>query len=416
MPRSDIPLVAPEELAALRASIELAYPAYLADLERLVNTDCGSYTKAGVDAIGHWTAERLRILGFTVTAHENDQGLGETVIGELRGTDPGGPTLLCIGHMDTVFDPGTVAERPFAIQGGIATGPGVTDMKSGLLTGLHAIAAVRDVLDGVPFARLVFVANPDEEIGSPVSTPHIRRLAREADACLVFECARANGDIVSSRKGTLDLVVTVTGRAAHAGVEPEKGRSAVLEAARITLDLHALNGRWEGVTVNVGVIEGGTRPNVVAERCSLEVDVRAVTRYGLEGVEAAIAGVLVPQLVPDVTVEAVQTGRHWPMEKLERSGRLVERTVGLAAELGFELRDAVTGGASDANTTAGMGVPTLDGLGPIGGMDHSPHEYLEVASIVPRTTLLAALIVAIGRDPEVRRWRAERLAREGATR
>ena len=154
MARPDNALVAPEELAALRASIERAYPAYLADLERLVNTDCGSYTKAGVDAIGRWTAERLRILGFAVTAHENDQDLGETVIGELRGTDPDGPTLLCIGHMDTVFDPGTVAERPFAIQGGIATGPGVTDMKSGLLTGLHAIAAVREVLGGVPFARL----------------------------------------------------------------------------------------------------------------------------------------------------------------------------------------------------------------------------------------------------------------------
>ena len=416
MARPDNALVAPEELAALRASIERGYPAYLADLERLVNTDCGSYTKAGVDAIGRWTAERLRILGFVVTAHENDEDLGETVIGELRGTDPAGPTLLCIGHMDTVFDSGTVAERPFAIQGGIATGPGVTDMKSGLLTGLHAIAAVREVLGGLPFARLVFVANPDEEIGSPVSTPHIRRLAREADACLVFECARENGDIVSSRKGTLDLVVTVTGRAAHAGVEPEKGRSAVLEAARITLDLHALNGRWAGVTVNVGVIEGGTRPNVVAERCSLEVDVRAVTREGLEAVEAAIERVLVPQLVPDVTVESVQTGRHWPMEKLERSGRLVDRAVSLADELGFELRDAVTGGASDANTTAGMGVPTLDGLGPIGGMDHSPQEYLEVASIVPRTTLLAALIVAIGRDPEVGRWRVERDSREGAAR
>ena len=115
-------------------------------------------------------------------------------------------------------------------------------------------------------------------------------------------------------------------------------------------------------------------------------------------------------------MESAQTGRHWPMEKLERSRRLVERAVSLADELGFELHDATTGGASDANTTAGMGVPTLDGLGPIGGMDHSPQEYLEVASIVPRTTLLASLIVAIGRDPEVRRWRAERVARTGVAR
>jgi glutamate carboxypeptidase len=416
MPAIADPLVAPEELAALRESVERAYPAYLGDLERLVNTDCGSYTKTGVDAIGRWTAERLRVLGFSVTSHENDQGLGETVIGELRGPDATGPTLLCIGHMDTVFDPGTVEARPFAIQAGIATGPGVTDMKSGLLSGLYAIAALREALGGVPFARLLFVANPDEEIGSPVSTPHIRRLAGDADACLVLECARANGDIVSSRKGSLDLVITVHGKASHAGIEPEKGRSAILEAARITTDLHALNGRWAGVTVNVGVIEGGIRPNVVADRCSMEVDVRAMTREGLEVVETAIAEVLVPKAVPDVRVELTQSARHWPMEKLERAGRLVDHAVGVAARLGFELADAATGGASDANTTAGMGLPTIDGLGPIGGLDHSPGEYLEVASIVPRTVLLAALIATIGRDPEVARWRDERLARAGAAR
>jgi glutamate carboxypeptidase len=409
-------LVSAAEVAALRASVERAYPAYLADLERLVNTDCGSYTKAGVDAIGRWTAERLRTLGATVTSFENDEDLGETVVAEMRGMDPAGPTLLCIGHLDTVFDPGTASDRPFAIQAGIATGPGVTDMKSGLLAGLYAIGALREALGGLPFARLVFVANPDEEIGSPVSTPHIRRLAVQADACLVLECARANGDIVSSRKGTLDLTVTVTGRAAHAGIEPEKGRSAILEAARIVTALHALNGRWQGVTVNVGVIEGGTRPNVVAERCLLEVDVRAASRAELEEADAAIREVVLPRAVPDVAVDLTTNARHWPMEKLERSGRLVGHAAGLAPKLGFTLRDAGTGGASDANTTAGMGIPTIDGLGPIGGMDHSPAEYLEIASIVPRTTLLAALIAAIGRDPEVRRWRSERLAGTGAGR
>ena len=255
-------LVTAAELEALRASVAAAQDAYVADLERLVNIDCGSYTRAGVDEVGAWTTERLRALGATVTAEPNDLGLGSTVIGEIPGADPDGPTLLCIGHMDTVFDPGTAAERPFTITDGIAHGPGVTDMKSGLLAGLYAIGAIRDELGGLPLARLVFVANPDEEIGSPASTPPIRRLAAEVDACLVLECARANGDIVSSRKGNLGLEVTVVGRAAHAGVEPEKGRSAILEAARIVTELHALNGRWPGVTVNVGVIAGGTRPNV----------------------------------------------------------------------------------------------------------------------------------------------------------
>ena len=407
-------LVSGQELEALRAHVDAAYPAFLDDLERLVNTDCGSYTKAGVDAIGAWTGERLHALGFTVVSEPNDQGLGSTVIGELSGADPDGPTVLCIGHLDTVFDEGTAAARPFTIQDGIASGPGVTDMKAGLLAGLYAIAALRDAPGGMPLGRLVFVGNPDEEIGSPVSTPHIRRLAEEADVCLVLECARANGDIVSSRKGNLGLEITIHGRAAHAGVEPEKGRSAILEAGRLVQDLHALTGRWPGVTANVGVIEGGLRPNVVAETCRLEVDLRSSSRSGLEAAEAAARELAEPRVVPDLTVDVREAGRHWPMEKLERSGRLVDHAVGIAADLGFELRDAATGGASDANTTAGMGVPTLDGLGPIGGMDHSPEEYLEVGSIVPRTTLLAGLLAAIGRDSEVRRWRAERLARAAA--
>jgi len=308
--------------------------------------------------------------------------------------------------MDTVFDAGTAAERPFAIRDGNATGPGVTDMKSGLLAGLYALKALLTA-GPLPFERLTYVANPDEEIGSPTSTPHIREIAADSDVCLVLECARANGDIVSSRKGILDARITVNGRAAHAGVEPEKGRSAILAAADLVSRLHALNGRWDGVTINVGVIEGGSRPNVVAERASLEVDVRAIRRSDLEAAEAEIRTMLGELAVPDTTAEMTPMARWWPMEKLERSGRLVDHAQGIARRLGFEVHDAATGGASDANTTAGMGVPSIDGLGPIGGMDHSPAEYLDVASIVPRTTLLAGLLLAIGRDPEVHAWRSE---------
>jgi glutamate carboxypeptidase len=287
-------------------------------------------------------------------------------------------------------------------------------MKAGLLAGLGALEALRDLAGGegasgpaaLPFERIVFLANPDEEIGSPSSTSHVRRLAAESDVALVLECARANGDIVSSRKGTLDLRLTVRGRAAHAGVEPEKGRSAIVEAARLVRELHALNGRWPGVTLNVGRIEGGTRPNVVPERCVLGLDVRAVARADQERALKVVRELAATPTVPDTTVEVEELGQHRPMEKLERSARLVEHAVGLAGRLGFELRDAATGGASDANTTSGMGVPTLDGLGPVGGNDHAPDEYLEVDSIVPRTTLLAGLILAIGRDPEVAAWRA----------
>lgn len=398
------------ELDALRAAIDADLPAYLADLERLVNIDCGSYTPAGVDLVADWVAAFWRDLGLSVERRPDPEGrYGDTVVATATGR-PGGPRILLIGHMDTVFDPGTVAERPFRIQDGIAYGPGVTDMKSGLLAGLYAVKAVIGELGGVPFERLTFIANPDEEIGSPSSTVHIRAAAVDADVCLVLECARANGDIVSSRKGILDTRLTVHGRAAHAGVEPEKGRSAILEAARVVRDLHALNGRWPGVTVNVGVVRGGTRPNVVAERCELEVDVRSVTAEGLAAVEAAVLEVARATEVPDTTVEAAVRVAWLPMEKLERSGRLVEHVQAVARQLGFEVADAATGGASDANTTSGMGIPTIDGLGPIGGHDHSPAEYLEVDSIVPRTTLLAGLLLAIARDPAVLEWRADRAA------
>ncbi|HEU4918721.1 MAG TPA: M20 family metallopeptidase [Candidatus Limnocylindrales bacterium] len=400
------------ELASIDAAAAAAEADYLADLERLVNIDCGSYTPDGVDEVGRFVEAFLAGNGAEVTRHPDPAGrLGATVVGTIEGGDPGGPRLLLIGHMDTVFDPGTAAERPFRIEEGRAYGPGVTDMKSGLLTGLYGVRLLLGLAGGGrpapdrPFARITFVANPDEEIGSPVSTAHIRAAATEADACFVLECARANGDIVSARKGTLDLVATVRGRAAHAGVEPEKGRSAILEAARFIRDLHALNGRWPGVTVNVGVVAGGMRPNVVAERCTLEIDVRAGDAAAQDAAEAAIAELAATTEVPDTTIEIVRRARHRPLEKLERSGRLVEHVVALGERLGFAVKDTATGGASDANTTSGMGVPTIDGLGPIGGNDHSPAEYLEVASIVPRTALFTALLLAVSRDPVVRGWR-----------
>jgi glutamate carboxypeptidase len=403
----DAEVVADREMEAIRTSVAAELPEYLADLERLVNIDCGSYTPEGVNEVGHWVAGFLTALGADVDIRPDPDGrLGNTVVGTFSGR-LGAPRALLIGHMDTVFDPGTVAERPFRIVEGTAYGPGVTDMKSGLLGGLYALKAVIETVGGLPFERLTFVANPDEEIGSPTSTPHIRALAADVDACLVLECARANGDIVSARKGIIDARVTVIGRAAHAGVEPEKGRNAILEAARIVEDLHSFNGRWPGVTVNVGVIRGGTRPNVVAERCELEVDVRAVDGAALDAVEAALQETIAATVVPDVTTELEIMAGWRPMEKLERSGRLVEHAQAVARRLGFEVHDTSTGGASDANTTSGMGVPSLDGLGPIGGNDHAPAEYLDVDSIVPRTAMVAGLLLAIARDPEVLAWRAD---------
>ena len=174
------------------------------------------------------------------------------------------------------------------------------------------------------------------------------------------------------------------------------------------LALDGLNGRWPDVTCTVGVISGGTRPNVVPESATLEVDLRAASREHLLAAEAAIRELAASPVVPDVRITIEELSRHWPMEKADRATRLVAHAQALANRLGFSVRDAATGGASDANTTAGLGVPTLDGLGPIGGSDHSPAEYLEIDSIVPRTTLLAALLLAVARDPVVASWRPHR--------
>ncbi|HEV8696115.1 MAG TPA: M20 family metallopeptidase [Candidatus Limnocylindrales bacterium] len=397
------------ELEALRTSIAFDLPAYLADLERLVNIDCGTYTPEGVDEVGRWTASFLGQLGAEIDVRPDPNGqYGKTIVATFHGKADG-PRVLLIGHMDTVFDPGTAAARPFRIDDGdgVAYGPGVTDMKSGLLAGLYALKSIIAEFDGLPFERLTFIANPDEEVGSPSSRDHIKAAAADVDVCLVLECARANGDIVSARKGILDTRLTVHGRAAHAGVEPEKGRSAILEAARLVRDLHALNGRWPGVTVNVGKIAGGTRPNVVAERCDLEVDVRSTSAEGLADVEAAIRELAEATEVPDTMIDANVVVSWRPMERSARSGRLVDHAKAIAGRLGFAVNDTATGGASDANTTAAMGVPSLDGLGPIGGNDHSPSEYLEIESIVPRTTMLAGLLLAIARDPDVLAWRAD---------
>lgn len=383
------------DLAALQTAVAGRHPRYLAELQQLVSIDCGSYTPLGVNRVADVVAAALTELGAQVnrTSHqpvEGEQQLGDLVVGHIEGD---GPRLLLIGHMDTVFPEGTAGARPFRTDGDRALGPGVSDMKGGLLAGLHAIAALHAA--GVQ-PNLTFVANPDEEIGSPFSTPRIRQLATTHDAALVLECARANGDIVSARKGIADYEIRLTGRAAHAGVEPEKGRSAILEAARQVIALHDLNGRWPSVTVNAGVIEGGTRPNVVAEACRIELDLRAATAGEFDLAAAEVSRIVTHPTLDGVTAELTQVAHHPPMERTPAAGRLAALAISLAHELGFALDEAATGGASDGNTTSAAGLPTLDGLGPIGGDDHSADEWLDLASVVPRTTLLAGLVARIG--------------------
>jgi glutamate carboxypeptidase len=387
--------VDPQELQRIAVR---RYHEFVEDLRAMVNVDCGSFTPEGVNEIADQCQARFEAGGWKVDRIPHvpsgaEPQLGDLVVGRLDGA--GGPRVLMIGHTDTVFEPGTAAERPFKIEGDRATGPGVSDMKGGLLTGFFAIEVLQEAgFDG--FGSITYICNPDEEIGSPFSRPHIQQAATNADAAFVLEGARENGDIVSARKGVSDFRIEIHGRAAHAGVEPERGRSAILEAAHKVIALHELNGRWPGVTVNAGVIEGGTRPNVVAERCVLHVDVRSPQEDSLAAAEAEVRRIADATTVGDVMVEVDSGGWHRPMEKNEGGARLAALAKDVARDLGFELHDAATGGASDANTTSAARVPTLDGLGPVGGDDHGPREWINLTSVAPRISLLAGIVSRLG--------------------
>ena len=391
----------PVDPSQLLKILEDRFPTYLEDLRTLVGIDCGTFLRDGVNRVADLMGERFSNAGWSVEREEHapDGGppiLGDVVVARLPGSVPadrGGRRILLIGHMDTVFPEGAAAERGFRVEGDMAYGPGVTDMKGGLLAGFYAVGALQE-LGHRDFASITYVCNPDEEIGSPFSTATIQRCAQEVDVCFVLEAARESGAIVSGRKGVADMQVTIRGRSAHAGVEPERGASAILEGANTIVAVHALNGRWPGVTLNVGVVNGGTRPNVVADRCDLHLDLRAPTLASYREAIAEVERVARERTVDGVEIEVDAGASFPPLEKTGAAARLVEQAKAMARDLGFELTDEFTGGASDANTVGGMGVPTLDGLGPVGGAAHSDHEWIDLSSVVPRTALLASMIAA----------------------
>lgn len=366
---------------------------YVEVLQALVTIESGSFTPDGVNRVADVVETSMRSDGWEVArrAHDpvgDEPQLGDLLVGTLRGR--GTARVLLVGHTDTVFEEGTVAQRPFEVRDRVARGPGVVDMKGGLLLGLLAARIVRDHASDA-FERLTYVCNPDEEIGSPFSMPAIRELAGEHDAAFVLEPARANGAVVSARNGIAGFTIVVSGRAAHAGVEPEKGAHALLEAAHKLIAVQALHRRTPAVTVNVGVVRGGTRPNVVPDRCELEVDVRAATAGELAEIEEEIRRICGRSDVDGTHVEVRRNALCPPMEKDTGVTGILDLAVASAKELGFELQDVATGGASDANTTHQL-TPTLDGLGPVGGGAHGDDEWLDLGSVVERTALLALLV------------------------
>jgi glutamate carboxypeptidase len=301
----------------------------------------------------------------------------------------GTPRALLVGHHDTVWPIGTLTRIPWSLVDGIARGPGVFDMKAGLVQAVWAVRALRAA--GVPHPPLRLLLNGDEEIGSPFSRPLIERACADAAAVLVFE-ASADGAVKTGRKGVGIFDLRVRGVESHAGLDPESGSSAIDEIARLVLQLHAAAEPAAGTTVNVGVLQGGTRSNVVAGSARAGVDVRVRSVQAQERIDQLLRG-LAPR-DPRVRV-TVRGGWNRPVMEPSTAIASVYALAHRAAErLGFELRETSVGGASDGNFAAAMGRPVLDGLGAVGGGAHARHEHVSIEGMVERAAVAAAVIGA----------------------
>ena len=300
-----------------------------------------------------------------------------------------GAPILLVGHGDTVYPRGTLARQPVEERDGRLFGPGVYDMKGGLLAMCAAVEALQ-ATGRTPRRPVLILMTDDEEIGSPTSRPYIEQVAREAAAVLVLEPATPAGALKTARKGVATFELEITGRAAHAGVAPHQGRSALVELAHQILWLSGLNQSAMGTTVNVGIAEGGTAFNVVPASATAKIDVRVQTHDEAERITQLFAERR--PVTPDVTLRFSGGLRNPPMERTAANSALFEQARTLALELGFEVAEGSSGGASDGNFTAALGIPTLDGLGPLGDGAHAVHEHIVVDEFPRRAAMLARLI------------------------
>lgn len=376
------------EAQAISAYLETHLDTYIDELRALCAIECPTASKPGVDEAGAWVRHWVQARGWELREWP-DAAAGDSLLATVRGS--GTLRVLLAAHLDTVYPVGVAAARPMTIEGDVLRGPGSADNKSGLLSALYAMAALEDLGLLAPIGTLSLMCGGDEETDMRSSLALMRELAPSYDMVFVLEAGRENGDIVGARKGGGNYVLEEFGRSAHAGVEPEKGAHAVLALAHHTIALQALNGLRPGVTLNVGVVQGGTVPNSVPDYARATIDARVVAPEDVEPLVAAMREVAAREVVAGVRAEL---GGGWgapPMARTPAIAALADLAVACAGELGFGTHAAATGGVSYANYFAALGLPVLDGLGPVGGLDHSPQEYILVSSIVPRTALLALL-------------------------
>jgi glutamate carboxypeptidase len=362
---------------------------YLAHLKPLVNTDCGSRTPEGVASIADRMTEHFESIGWTVTRKTFDEALGPCL--EIANK-PGAShyDLMISGHMDTVFPPGTAAERPFSTDDKRAYGPGVSDMKGGILNAWYALKGLPQAL--LDKASILVCLNCDEEIGSPSSQDWLIEKAQQSDAVLVLEAARADGSLVRSRKGNAKYRITFEGLAAHAGSNLTDGISAITEMAHWTLKINDRVDLDKGTTMNVGIVRGGTAINVVPDFAEAIVDLRFWDNTEGEQIHEWLLQMAEKPHLEGCKVRVLREGFKPAMQVTDDSGKLIAEVEAAGQEVGVPVAWQDSGGGSDANFIAAAGVPTLDGLGPVGGGFHNSTEYLELDSVAPRIQLLQAVI------------------------
>ena len=362
--------------------------AMLVGLGSLVIHESPSRDKAALDRLADVLTARFEALGLAVDRIANDQGGDHLriVFGEPSDANP--PALvLC--HFDTVWPIGTRERRPFRGEGDRAFGPGVYDMKASLVLCEFAVRAIQSLNRELP-RPVVFLFTSDEEIGSPESRRWIEAEATKSAYVLVMEPPLSQGRLKTARKGVGRFTLEIQGVAAHAGVEPEKGISAVHELAHQILALTALADPEAGTTINVGVVQGGTTTNVIPALATAQIDVRVSTLDEARRIEAAIAGLR--PVVPGASLQIQGGINRPPMERTAAVASLFERARAIGHSLGLDLGEGATGGGSDGNFTAALGLPTLDGLGTPGAGAHANDEQIEVTALPVRAALLAALL------------------------
>lgn len=368
--------------------LEQHQEAMLQFIEKLVNIDSGSYQKQGVDKIGKILEKSYKELGFNCLVVEEEEYGNHLIIEHKDAIDP---KIIILAHMDTVFPEGTTAERPFRIEGNRAFGPGVIDMKASQAAVLYAVKALLN--NRSPgYNNIRIVLNSDEEIGSPTSRKMIEREAKGKKFALVMEPARKDGSLVTARRGKGNYTLIVEGRAAHSGIEPEKGRSAIEALAHKIIQLHELSDHENGISVNVGMIEGGSSANTISDHAEAQIDVRIKELEQVERLEESLERICSSSDVAGTKISLEGEMNRPPMEKNKKTRALLRIIQDVGDEIGVVIEDTATGGGSDASFTSSLGVATIDGLGPIGGNAHSDKEYLEIPSLVERTFLLATII------------------------